>query len=154
MNIKGFVDSKSEDFITWDPKYKIGIPVIDTQHEHLVHLCNDFYQSLLKNNDAENYQSLVKETLETCLNYAATHFKDEERLMIASHFDGYNSHKVSHDAFTQKCEAIYANIEHLPTSEAIKFAHFLYDWIHNHIAHEDRLYLPTLVDFLKKNQSK
>ena len=70
MNIKnaGITSKQDEDFIKWDPKYKIGIPVIDAQHEHLVHLCNDFYQSLLKNNDMENYHSLVKETLETCLN--------------------------------------------------------------------------------------
>ena len=141
-------------FIRWDPKYKIGIPVIDEQHEHLVNLCNDFYQSLLKNNNLENYQSLVKSTLENCLSYAATHFKEEERLMIAANFEGYKQHKASHDAFTQKCEINYGYIDKLSVAEAIKFAHFLYDWIHNHIAHEDRLYLPALVEFLKKNQSK
>ena len=156
MNIKnmGTTNRLDDDFIKWDPKYKIGIPVIDAQHEHLVNLCNDFYQSLLKNNNAENYQSLVKETLETCLNYAATHFKEEERLMVASKFDGYKTHKASHDAFTEKCRIAYSNFEHLPVSEAIKFAHFLYNWIHNHIAYEDRLYLPTLVEFLKNNQSR
>ncbi len=145
---------ESEDYIKWDPKFKIGIPVIDAQHEHLVNLCNEFYQSLLKNNDIDNYHSLVKNTLENCLNYAATHFKEEERLMIASNFEGYNKHKASHEAFTEKCEIAYSNLEHLPVAEAIKFARFLYDWIHNHIAYEDRLYLPTLVEFLKKKASK
>ena len=144
----------TEDFIKWDAKYKIGIPLIDAQHENLVNLCNDFYQSLLKNNDLENYQSLVKETLEKCLNYASTHFKEEERLMIASNFNGYKHHKAIHDSFKEKCEITYAYIEKMPAPEAIKFARFLYDWIHTHIAYEDRLYLPTLVEFLKKNQSK
>ncbi|MCR4713522.1 MAG: bacteriohemerythrin [Treponemataceae bacterium] len=147
-------DSKDKDFITWDPKFKIGIPTIDTQHENLVKLCNEFYQSLLKNNDKENNQLVVKQTLEKCLNYAATHFKEEERLMIASHFSGYKQHKASHDAFTEKCEIAYMRIEKLTTSECIKFAHFLREWIQTHIAHEDRLYLPTLLEFLKKNQSK
>ena len=146
--------SKNKDFITWDPKFKIGIPTIDTQHENLVKLCNEFYQSLLKNNDKENNQLVVKQTLEKCLNYAATHFKEEERLMIASHFSGYKQHKASHDAFTEKCEITYVRIENLPIAEALKFAHFLRDWIQTHIAHEDRLYLPTLLEFLKKNQSK
>lgn len=156
MTVKstGTNTAQEEDFIKWDPKYKIGIPVIDAQHETLVKLCNDFYQSLLKNNNEENYRSLVKSTLETCLNYAATHFKEEERLMLASKFSGYKKHKMIHDSFTEKCEITYAGIDHLPAAEAIKFAHFLYDWIHNHIAHEDRLYLPTLVEFLKQNQSK
>ena len=147
-------ETAEEFFIKWDPKYKIGIPLIDAQHEHLVNLCNDFYQSLLKNNDKENYHSLVKSVLEDCLNYAATHFKEEERLMIASKFDGYKQHKASHDAFTEKCEISYAVFEKMPVAEAIKFAKFLYDWVHNHIAYEDRLYLSTLIEFLKKNASK
>ena len=146
--------SKNKDFITWDPKYKIGIPIIDEQHEHLVSLCNEFSQSLLKNNDAGNYKILVKQTLEKCLTYAATHFREEERLMIASHFSGYKQHKASHDAFTEKCEISYMRFEKLPIADALKFAHFLRDWIQTHIAHEDRLYLPTLLEFLKKNQSK
>lgn len=152
-NPKEFITQK-KDFIKWDPKYKIGIPVIDEQHEHLVNLCNDFYQSLLRNNDSANYQALVKSTLETCLNYAATHFKEEERLMLASNFDGYRQHKAIHDEFTQKCTYTYADIDKLPVAEAIKFARFLYDWVHTHIAYEDRLYMPTLVKFLKENASK
>ena len=146
--------TKQKDFITWNPKFKIGIPVIDSQHEHLVNLCNDFYQSLLKNNDTWEYRVLVKQTLEKCLNYAATHFREEERLMLASHFSGYNQHKASHDAFTEKCEIIAMRIDKITTSEGVKFALFLRDWIQTHIAHEDRLYLPTLLEFLKKNQSK
>ena len=146
--------SKHKDFITWDPKYKIGIPIIDEQHEHLVTLCNDFYQSLLKNNDTGEYKNLIKQTLENCLKYAATHFREEERLMIASHYNGYKKHKLSHDSFTEKCEITYMRIEKLPISEALKFAHFLREWIQTHIALEDKLYLPTLLEFLKKNQSK
>ena len=146
--------SKKTEFIRWDPKFKIGIPIIDKQHEHLVSLCNDFYQSLLKNNDTWNYKTLVKQTMEKCLEYAGTHFREEERLMLASHFSGYKQHKASHDAFTEKCEITYVRIENLPIAEALKFAHFLRDWIQTHIAHEDRLYLPTLLEFLKKNQSK
>lgn len=145
---------KDKDFITWNPKYKIGIPIIDAQHEHLVNLCNDFYQSLLKNNDTNNYKSLIKDTLEKCIKYAATHFKEEERLMLASNFSGYNHHKAVHEAFAEKCAITYMRIEKLPVAEAVKFALFLRDWVQTHIAHEDRLYLPTLLEFLKKNQSK
>lgn len=156
MNVRTAVtgDRQDEAFITWNPKYKVGIPVIDEQHEHLVKLCNDFYQSLLQNNGEEKYRALIKQTLEKCLTYADTHFKEEERLMKASHFDGYRTHKTSHDAFRQKCQYTYSEIDSLPVSEAIKFARFLHEWIRTHIAHEDRLYLPTLIEFLKKNSSK
>ncbi len=154
LNRNPVLNNKPKDFIVWDPKYRVGIPVIDAQHEHLVKLCNEFYMSLLKNNDSEGYQKLVKETLQTCLDYAGTHFREEERLMTASKFDGYRQHKASHEAFTEKCKITWLGIDKLPVAEAIKFAHFLRDWIHNHIAHEDRLYIPALVEFLKKNTSK
>ena len=152
----GKTNSDDEKLIKWDPKFKIGIPLIDRQHEHLVNLCNDFYQSLLKSksNAKEDYHALVKQTLEKCLNYAATHFKEEERLMEASKFSGYKQHRDTHNSFTAKCEIAYAGIDTMPISEAIKFALFLYDWINTHIAHEDRLYMPTLVEFLKEQQSK
>ncbi|MBR5646692.1 MAG: hemerythrin family protein [Treponema sp.] len=153
MKIKYTAISNSETFIKWDPKFKIGIPVIDKQHETLVNLCDEFYQSLLRTKDSENYHELIKETLDKCLNYAATHFKEEERLMLASGFDGYKEHKASHDAFTEKCKINSLRIDSISITEAIKFAHFLYDWINTHIAHEDRLYLPALVEFLKKQQS-
>ena len=146
--------STRDAFIKWDAKYKIGIPVIDAQHEHLVKLCNDFYQGLLKNNNIENYHSLVKGALEDCLNYASTHFIEEERLMIASRFEGYRQHKACHDAFREKVEILYGSFEKMPVSEAIKFARYLYEWIRTHIAHEDRLYIPVLLEFLKKNASK
>ena len=97
---------------------------------------------------------MLKQNLEKCLTYAATHFREEERLMIASHFSGYKHHKSTHDAFTEKCEITYMRIDKLPVSEAVKFALFLREWIQTHIAHEDRLYLPTLLEFLKKNQTK
>ena len=143
-------DSKT--YIKWDPKFKIGIPVIDEQHEHLVKLCNDFYQSLLQNKDSDSYRKLIKETLEKCLNYAATHFKEEERLMQASKFSGYKQHKAAHDEFAAQCMITSSEIDSLTVSEAIKFAHFLYDWINTHIAHEDRLYIPTLVEYLKEQK--
>ncbi|MBO4320499.1 MAG: hemerythrin family protein [Treponema sp.] len=145
-------EAEDKIYIKWDPKFKIGIPVIDEQHEHLVNLCNDFYQSLLQNQDSGRYRALIKETLEKCLNYAATHFKEEERLMLASQFSGYKQHKAAHDEFTGQCNITYTEIDSLTVSEAIKFAHFLYEWIHTHIAHEDRLYLPTLVEYLKTQQ--
>ena len=148
------LNNSSDYFIAWDPKLKTGIQSVDKQHKHLVHLCNSFYQSLLKNKDKVSYQRLVKNTLEKCLNYTETHFRDEEKLMIASNFSGYNEHKHTHDEFREKCHTMYAKFDKIPVGEAIKFAHFLYDWIQSHIAYEDKLYIPTLVEFLKKRKEK
>ncbi len=156
MNLKNVLIQPTEksDFVKWDTSYKTGIPIIDEKHEYLVNLCNDFYQKLLSNRDVDEYKKLVRETLDTCMDYASTHFQEEEKLMIASNFSGYNEHKHSHEVFKEKCQDVYFQIESLSVTEAIKFARFLYEWIHNHIAREDKLYIPTLKKFLQERTGK
>ena len=148
-----FRTENTDDFIKWSEKYKIGVPVVDAQHEQLVRLCNNFYKSILNNRDTQDYRTTVKQTLEKCLSYAITHFREEERLMKAAAFSGLQAHKAAHDSFAKKCAEHYEHIASLTISEALKFAYFLRDWILTHIAYEDRLYLPDLVNFLKENQS-
>ncbi|MBQ2314486.1 MAG: hemerythrin family protein [Treponema sp.] len=144
---------KPAEFIQWNERYKVGIPVVDAQHESLVNLCNDFYKSILKNGSAEMCRDSVRETLEKCLNYAVTHFQEEERLMQASSYAGFWDHKAAHDAFEKKCRETYGRFSSITVPEALKFAYFLRDWILTHIGHDDRLYLPALVAFLKENHS-
>jgi len=146
--------NEPKDFITWDPKLRTGIPDIDSEHENLVVLCNDFYKSLLQNKDTEDYHKVIRRTLERCLNYAAIHFEDEEKLMIAANYDNYRQHKAEHEGFKEKVQIAYTRINQITISEAIKFAHYLRDWIQNHIAYDDKLYIPSLVNFLKSKATK
>lgn len=39
--------SDDKNLIRWDPKFSLGIPLIDEQHKHLVELCNKLYTEVM-----------------------------------------------------------------------------------------------------------
>ena len=44
--------NQQNNLLIWDKKFELGIPAIDAQHEHLVELCNNLYQSIIRQKDA------------------------------------------------------------------------------------------------------
>ena len=41
--------NENSDFIRWEKRFELGIPVIDAQHKRLVELCNDLYLTIVRN---------------------------------------------------------------------------------------------------------
>lgn len=143
----------NKDFIKWNPNFAIGIPVIDKQHMHLVELCNKLYTGIMEsrkkngNNENSNWQTALAGTLKECVAYVATHFADEEKLMKVSGFQGYAEHKKRHDEFTRKVLETAQKFNTMNFSDAIKFCKFLYEWILSHIAHEDKLFVKSVIEY-------
>ncbi|MCR5125246.1 MAG: bacteriohemerythrin [Treponema sp.] len=148
-----------EDFISWNPKFNTGIPLIDEEHKKLVTLCNDFYKTLFPSQNGqaqsdEDWHDILAKALNDCIDYADSHFKDEEKLMRSAGFEGYAHHKAEHDAFREQITEIMMSYNKASIAEGIKFAKFLYNWVLSHIAHEDKLYIPKLIQYLKENSSE
>ena len=152
FNVSSSVQTNDEDYIKWEPKFKIGISVIDEQHEKLVELCNEFYKTIVREKDKDSYKEKVKETLKKCVDYTATHFNLEEKLMLAAGYEDFKNHKNTHDTFKIKIFEIYEKIDSVNYMDALNFTRFLYEWILSHIAHDDKLYLPKIIEFLKSQK--
>lgn len=144
----------SPDYIRWDPKFEIGIPVIDAQHKTLVELCNRFYQELIQNKAAGNppWDQSLKSALRECVDYVKTHFKNEETLMTACAYPKFAEHKQMHDMFIKKILETTNDFQEATIGTAFKFVKFLYDWILSHIAHEDRLYVNCVLDYYRQTK--
>lgn len=148
-----------KDFIRWDSKFSLGIPVIDEQHKYLVELCNKLYTEIMESRtkfgDDGNaqWQTALAGTLKECVNYVATHFSSEEKLMTLVGYENFSEHKNRHDEFTKKVLEIAQGFNSMNFSDAIKFCKFLYDWILSHIAHEDKLYVKKVMEY-KQSQSQ
>ena len=123
-------------FIEWNPKFETGIPTIDAQHKKLVVLCNNLRSAIMKNSSPEglNWEGSLASALRECTDYVQTHFHDEEVLMKAAGYDGYERHKKEHEAFTRKILETAQNFSTISVTGAIQFVKFLYDWILSHIA--------------------
>lgn len=144
---------ENKDYIVWDDKFSIGIPVIDEQHKKLVLLTNDYYQAVMATRGDFESKVQLKETvtaaLKTCVDYVQTHFTAEEKLMQAAQYPGYKAHKQQHNEFSTKVLETARDFHELKFTDALNFAKFLYDWVLSHIAHEDKLYVNTILDYYK-----
>lgn len=156
-SVTNLTDNK--DLIRWDPKFSLGITLIDEQHKHLVELCNKLYTEIIESrakygtDSNAQWQNPLAGTLKECVNYVSTHFSSEEKLMNLVGYEQYSEHKSRHEEFTKKVLEIAKSFNSMSFSDAIKFCKFLYDWVLSHIAHEDKLYVKKVVEY-KQNQSK
>lgn len=139
-------------YIKWESKFEIGIPVIDEQHKTLVSLCDRLYQELIQNKATGSpmWDESLKAALRECVEYVQTHFKDEEKLMKVSDYPRFIEHKKMHDTFIKKILDTTGDFEDATIGIAFKFVKFLYDWILSHIAHEDRLYVKCILDYYRR----
>ena len=88
-------EESGKTYIAWDPKFELGIPVIDSQHKKLVDLCNRLYEDLMKNKDKDGWQMSLSGTLKECVEYVRTHFHDEEVIMRAAEYENLQSNIMS-----------------------------------------------------------
>ena len=145
-----------EDFnyVKWDAKFVIGIVPIDEQHKKLVELCNALYEKVwtARKDDTDEWKVQTAVTLKECVNYVATHFSYEEKIMKAVNYTNYPAHKKRHDEFTQKLLDVSSNFNNLTVKEALDFSKFLIDWIFEHISYEDRLYVKPVQEYMKNSK--
>ena len=125
--------SDDTDLIRWDPKFALGIPYIDEPHKHLVELCNKLYTEVMEsrakygNENNTKWQITLAGTLKECVNYVATHFSNEEKLMKLVGFEHFSEHKNRHDVFTKKVLETAKGFNSMDFPDAIKFCKFLYE---------------------------
>lgn len=150
-SVTNLTDDK--DLIRWDPKFSLGIPLIDEQHQHLVGLCNKLYTEIMEsrakygNDNNTKWQVALAGTLKECVNYVTTHFSSEEKLMMHVGYEQYAEHKARHEEFTKKVLETAKEFNSMTFADAVKFCKFLYDWILSHIAHEDKLFVKKVSEY-------
>ncbi len=144
--------SESRVYIEWEKKFEIGIPMIDAQHKKLVEMCNNLYQGLLnhKENARTSIDAPLKKSLHEAVAYVKEHFDAEEKLMIKCEYPKFIEHKKRHEIFVAKILETAKQIESAPVLQSFQFIKFIYEWILEHIAHEDRLYVRYVLEFAKK----
>lgn len=143
-------------FIQWNSKFETGIPTIDAQHKKLVALCNNLHAAIMKNSSESGlkWEDSLASALHECTDYVQTHFHDEEILMKAAGYSGYEKHKKEHEAFTRKILETAQKFNSISVISALQFVKFLYDWILSHIAHEDMLFAKPVLEYYEANKGR
>jgi hemerythrin len=81
----------------WKEKYKIGVKLIDEQHQELFRRVSDFIKTVQSEGKWEEKLSKVKETLEFMKECVITHFNDEEIYQKDIGYPGYEEHSQIHE---------------------------------------------------------
>ncbi len=133
MNLK-------EKNMIWKEKYRIGVPVIDSQHEELFRRVTAFVEALRSLGPWEEKMPLVNDTLEFMKDYVVTHFADEEAYQAAVGYPGLGEHKKVHDGMVAYVGEVASNYAASGCPEVLmqQFAGKLLAWLINHVAAADQ----------------
>lgn len=86
----------------WKEKYRIGVNLIDDQHQELFKRLSGFIQIVQNNISWEDKLEEIKSTLDFLEEYVIFHFNDEENYMREINYPDYESHKQIHENFTSE----------------------------------------------------
>lgn len=126
-----------------DPKYLIGVPEMDEQHEKLLGLA-----AKVKTVGAEEFE--MNEVILDLINYAISHLDNEEAFLKKNGLNDFlKEHGKKHGLFRGKAMDFYDDFRSADTVEAkhaimIKVASFCESWLLQHINVEDRVYAELL----------
>jgi hemerythrin len=129
--------------IQWEENLRLGVPVIDQQHEDIFSHFDKLSEALQGGKGSAE----VIELLQYLNNFASTHFSDEENLMAQYNYDGLDEQLQQHTLFKEniaKFSELLAATE--PTQEiALKIDATLIRYFINHVRRLDG----QMVEFIK-----
>jgi hemerythrin-like metal-binding protein len=128
------------EFMPWNNKYSVNSITIDTQHKRLFELVNELHEAMLQGKGKDVVGGILQATME----YARSHFSDEERMLEKSNYPNLARQRSEHESFINKVKELqsaYAAGQPVLSRAALDF---LKEWIGNHILVEDQRYAPYL----------
>lgn len=124
------------DKIEWSDSFSVGVKMFDDQHKIIIGLIN----KLIDTPDIDANSAIITALLTEMIQYATTHFDDEERIMREHDYPDYNDQRIQHGGFIEKtaefCSDGRLQVESIPQSILI----YLRQWWIDHILKDDMAY--------------
>lgn len=130
------VDKKEIEMIplAWNKDFLIGDAKVDDAHEKLFYLINRIITAKEEGFDKD----FIKSSLYDFVEYAYSHFEDEERFMREIDYPNYLEHQKIHQKLTEQVEEFLA-LYKANSLDIDAFVYFVKDWLVNHILKVDML---------------
>lgn len=124
----------------WKEKYKIGVPLIDAQHEELFSRVTAFVETLRSDKEWDAKVASVNETLNFMKDYVVTHFHDEEAYQGEIGYPQLEQHRKIHNDMVAYVGTISERCENGGLNEITmqQFAGKLVTWLVNHVVADDQ----------------
>jgi len=118
-------------------EYMVGIPSIDTQHEHYAELVKKF---LLAYGEKKLNRTNLVEYFNEINMYIIEHFIAEESLMRAENYPYYEAHLENHNTFREVIDGFEQELqqEKLDLDDFVKrLCAYLIDWFKSDLLRDD-----------------
>jgi hemerythrin len=142
----------TNDFIKWDDRYLVNIPLIDGQHREFIRLTNELYQSCLLGDDAARIYFM--KAIKSVVNYVGEHFSTEEKILESVNYPEFEIHKNRHEEFVKKVLEDVKSFQGGRKFVPNQFVRYLKDWVLSHIAVEDKRYSEYIFTLKKQGLLK
>lgn len=139
-------------FIEWSPLYDTKHKIIDEQHRELVNIINDLYLSTIDNKSNKN-EAFIK-AAKRCIDYTDYHFKTEEKIMDIINYSDAENHKAMHKDFYNEVVKQISRYQEGQPFVANKLVKYLKDWLLEHIAFRDKIFVEELMRVLRDRENK
>jgi len=123
--------------IGWNEGYAIGNAQLDEEHRKLVGLLvnlNDFLVADGFVPSGEDFATIVSYLVD----YTKTHFTSEQSLMAKHAYPALQDHIKLHAVFVAAVDGLSAKVKAGQTVDLNSLYDFLFDWLIDHILHEDK----------------
>jgi hemerythrin len=123
--------------IEWDDSLKLGVAIVDAQHERLIGIINRLHEAKVEGRSTE----VIGEIMDELIIYTATHFSMEEKYFAQFSYADAEEHKQEHDALIEKVTAFVDSFEKAPPASraglAQELLQFLQIWWRYHMLDTD-----------------
>jgi hemerythrin len=120
----------------WQDNFSVNIKEIDQQHRKLVEMINSLYEAMAAKKGREAHKAII----DGMVDYAAVHFRTEDRYMTRYNYPATLTHQKEHENFTAKAMDLKERASRDGFILTLEIMNFLRDWLQNHILGTDKQY--------------
>lgn len=131
--------------LSWSNQYLIGNDLIDTEHEELFRLINNFHSLWM---EKQNRQDIAR-VLNQLIAYAQMHFQHEEVIMEEAGYPKLAEHQKIHEDMIEKIFELHTSYAEGNLRLEIETMKFVKSWLLEHILVNDYIFR----DYLARKQN-
>ena len=122
--------------IAWNDSYSVKVKQFDDQHKKLVEMLNELHDAMKVGKGKE----VLGKVLDRLIQYTATHFAEEEKIMKLHNYNDYERHKIEHNKLVAQVLDVQKQFNSGNATLTTAVLSFLKDWLQKHIQGEDMKY--------------
>lgn len=132
--------------LSWRNEYRVGVPMIDKEHEYLIGLINEFHDRYA--GGATLPQAL--RVLNKLVSYAERHFRHEESLMAETGYPRLDNQRRLHEELFTSIFTLHEELCASKVQVDSRTMRFLRHWLLDHIIEEDM----DIGDFMRRKAAQ